>query len=142
MNSHRSPSEVIKRGYSEEEIDSIYALARRCIENGFLRKAERILRGLTSVAPDYVPALLGLAYLSHYHSNVDSAVDYLRQALTYDSASVQGVLMLAVFLLSSGDINTAGTYLGEIREKIESGIITDSNIIRLYKSQVARFQVK
>lgn len=138
----RSPSEIIKRGYTDEEVSHVYELGRKHLENGFIRKAERVFKGLISVVPDYVPALLGLAYVYHYSENAEQAEIHAKKALQIDPMSVEAMLFNIVFLLSSGDFNTAGMYLGEIREKIESGIVNDPKKIRLYKSQIARFQLR
>lgn len=138
----RSPSEIIKRGYTDEEVSHVYELARKHLENGQIRKAEKIFKGLISVVPDYIPGWLGLAYVAHYNGNPEQAEAHAKKVLQIDPMSVEGMLLNIIFLLSSGDINTAGMYLGEIREKIESGIINDHKLIKLYKSQIARFQVR
>ena len=57
----RATSEIVKRGYSNEELSHIFALARLHIESGALKAAETVLSGLNEVAPDFSPGWLGMA---------------------------------------------------------------------------------
>ena len=52
----------------------------------------------------------------------------------------EAMLFLATCLLTNGDYNAAGTYLGEVGEKIESGMVDSPTVIRFFKGQLARFQ--
>lgn len=131
---------LLKRGYTDDEIDQIYELGRLSLANGNLRTAEGIFEGLTQVAPDYSPAWLGLAYVGIYRGNIDSAVFASRQALRIDPHFPEALLYLASCLMSSGDYNSAGTHLGEVAEQIESGQIDDPSVQRFYRIQLARFQ--
>lgn len=136
----RSPSEVLKRGYSDEEIAHLYELGRFFLENGDLRRAEVLLSGITEVAPDFGPGWLGMAYIQLQSKNIDGAVFSARQALRVEPEMVEALLYLATCLLTTGDLNAAGTYLGEVGEMIDSGTVDDANVIRFYKAQLARFQ--
>ena len=136
----RSPSEVLKRGYSDEEIAAIYELGRRLFENGDMRRAESVMTGLTEVAPDYPLGWLGLAYLHSMSQNWDGAIFAARQALRLDPELVPAMLCLIACLLSTGDVQSAGTYLGEVQERIESGATSDSGEIRFFRAQLARYQ--
>lgn len=136
----RSPSEVLKRGYADEEIGHIYELGRLCLENGDIRRAEVILTGVTEIAPEFAPAWLGMAYVHIQNKNYDDAVFAARQALRLDPEFTEALLYLVACLLTIGDHTAAGTYLGEVGEKIESGAVTHPNLVRFYKGQLARYQ--
>ena len=58
----RSPSEVLKRGYADEEVGHLYELGRLCLENGDLRRGEIVLSGITAIAPDTIPATTPAAF--------------------------------------------------------------------------------
>ena len=137
----RRPSELLKRGYSEEELANIYELGRFCLENGDFRRAEVIFNGVTAVAPDFAPAWLGKAYLHTQGRNFDEAVEASRQALRVEPDSVVAMLFLVTSLLTVGDYNSAGTYLGEVSERMESANL-HPNVVRFFKAQLARFQTR
>jgi len=136
----RSPSEILKRGYTDEELGHLYELGRFFLESGDLRRAEVVLTGVTEVAPEFAPAWLGVAYINIQNKNMDGAIFSARQALRVEPGLVEAILYLATCLLTTGDLNAAGTYLGEVGEMIESGGVDDANVIRFYKAQLARFQ--
>ncbi len=138
----RTSSEVLKRGYSDAEIDHIYALGRMFLENGDLRKAEAIMHGLGEVAPDFAPAFLALAYIQYHHKAIDDGVKLARHALKLDQKCVEAALFLIAGLMTVGDLQSAGTYLGEIGDQIEAGQIEDPKCLRFYKAQLARYQSK
>jgi len=134
--SSRAPN---PRVYSEQEVQLLYELGRLFLENGELRKAEVIFKGIVSVEPTYVAAWLGLAYLYHYSSQIDEGIAAAKKVVQLEPGSVEGSLFLVIFLYSSGEISTAGAILGEVREKVESGLVRDPNILRIYRSQLERF---
>jgi len=136
----RRPSEILKRGYTDEEITHIYALGRFSLGNGQLRKAELLFQGITEIAPDFVPAWLGLAYAQIYNEDLKAAITSSQRALKMNPDSVEAMLFLVSSLLTTGDFNTAGTYLGEVGEKIAGNAIDNPNVIRFYKAQLARYQ--
>lgn len=138
----RSPSELLKRGYSDEEIAHIYELGRLCLENGDIRRAEVVFEGITKIAPEFAPGWLGAAYIYIQNKNLDDAIYAARQAMRLDPDFSEAMLYLVSCLLTVGDYSAAGTYLGEIGEKIEGGSITHPNMIRFYKAQLARYQNK
>ena len=138
----RTPSELLKRGYSDDEIANIYELGRVFIENGELRRAEILMQGITEIAPDFHPAWLALAYVHIAHQDYDSALYAGRQAIRIQANSPEAILYLIVCLLATGDVGSAGTYLGEIGELIEGGLIDNPNLIRLYRAQLARYQYR
>ncbi|MCB0336737.1 MAG: hypothetical protein KDD62_10545 [Bdellovibrionales bacterium] len=141
MNSKRErrPSEVLKRGYSDAEVENLYALGRFYLENGELGKAKNIMAGLVEVAPDYYHAWLGLAYIHIYQENYDQAIFASRQALRANPQSIAALLYQVACLLCVGDYNAAGTYLGEVGEKIEAGKVDRPELLRFYKAQLARY---
>jgi len=137
---NRRPSQVLKRGYSEEEIDSIYELGRLFLENGNSRRAEVIMTGLTEVAPEFSPAWLAASVMQVQKGNIDEAISFAERALQVQPDSSEAMLILSACLLTTGDFNTAGTYLGEVGEKIESGAVENSYIKRFYQAQLVRYQ--
>jgi hypothetical protein len=137
-----SAPEPLKRSYSDEEISHIYELARFLLENGDLHRAEPIFLGLVEVAPQFAPAWLGLAYLQLFNRNFEAAVNSSRHALKLNSELLPAMLFLIAALLCVDDHNSAGTYLGEFREKIDSGEVSDPQLIRFYRGQLARYQAR
>lgn len=136
----RQASEVLKRGYSDEEIANIYELGRLSLENGNLRRAEAILGGLVEVAPDFACAWLGMSYIHIQNQDYEAALQTTRQALKIDPNFNQATLYLVACLLTTGDYSSAGTYLGELGELIESGGMDDPSMVRFYRTQLARYQ--
>jgi len=136
----RRLSDVLKRGYSDEEIQHIYELGRFHLENGNVSRAEPIMLGLTGVAPEFVPAWLALSYIYLIQGNDDSALNAARHAQRLDVNSVEALLFLVTALLGGGDYNTAGAYLGEVQEKIEAGANDNPNVVRYYRAQLARYE--
>ena len=136
----RLGSEIIKRGYSDQEIANIYELARFCLETGDIRRAEAICGGLVEIAPDFSPAWLALAYCHIFGRSNEAALQAARQAHKVDEESVVAELFLIACLMTTGDFNSAGTHLGEVGEKIDNGLVDDPGAIRFYQMQLARFQ--
>lgn len=136
----RLSSEVIKRGYSEEEVANIYELARFSLENGDIRRGEIISQGLVEVAPDYVPAWLCLSCVQALQANYEMAAQTAQQALRLDPSCLEAHLFLSACQLSLGDFNSAGTHLGEVAERVESGLVDNNDLVRFYRIQLARYQ--
>jgi len=136
----RTPSNVLKRGYSDEEIDNIYELARVFLEAGQLKRAEVLFNGITEIIPEYAPAWLGLSYIHIQQKAYDTAAWAARVALQHDPDFIEGMLYLIACLLILGDLNTAGTFLGEVGERIENGTVTHPDLIRFYRIQLARYE--
>jgi len=133
-------SELVRRGYSEEEVTHLYELSRLWLESGEIKKAEIVLLGLTEVAPEFAPAWLALSYVHIQNRNYDMAVTAAKSALKASPDLHEATLYLIACYLTLGDVNAAGTLLGEIGERIEAAMIDDPNVIRIYKLQLARFQ--
>lgn len=138
----RVPSEILKRGYSDEEILHIYELGRLFLENGDLSRGEAVMHGLNEIAPDFSPAWLGMSYIYFHGKNFEQSVQCARRAVQLDPSFNEALLVMVAGLMSLGDYNTAGTYLGEAGEKIETGLIDDPKSIRFYKAQLARYQTR
>ena len=136
----RAPSEVLKRGYSDEELAHLYALARFCLENGDVRRAEAIAFGINEVAPDFAPGWLAACAIHTLNKNNEAALNAARQALRADAESVEAMLFLICGLLGAQDFNAAGSYLGEVGERIEAGLVDNPNLLRFYQAQLARYQ--
>lgn len=131
---------LMKKEYSDEEISLLYELARFQLENGQLKSAESVLEGILAVAPDYSRAWLARSYLHILSKDYDAAIFCARQALRIQPDFVAANLYLATCFLRIEDYHSAGTQLGEVAEFVEGGKITDRNILRMYRMQLARFQ--
>ena len=125
--------------YSKEELSDIYALAKMSLETGQVKRAETILRGLIAVAPEFVPGLLAMAVCQSTLGNTESAQDAARRALKAQPDSAAAMMLLVASALTLGDLGTAGTYLGEVGELVDQSRISDPNLLRLFKMQMARF---
>ena len=136
----RSPSDILKRGYADEEIQNIYELARVFLEGGQLKRAEAIFSGLTEIAPEFAAAWLGLAYIHIQNKAYESAAQAARTALQQDPEFVEAMLYLVACLLVAGDLNTAGTFLGEVSERVESGSVENPDAVRFFRMQLARYE--
>ena len=136
----RSATEIAKKGYSDEEVASIFQLARLFAENGNVRQSEVLALGLNETAPEFAPAWLLRSYLHIQDKDFDKAVFAARQALRIDPNMVEALVFLVSCFLTLGDFHSAGTHLGEIGERIDGGSVNDSRISRLYESQLVRFQ--
>jgi len=136
----RSPSEMIRRGYTDAEMESIFALGRLFLESGSFARSAVILKGLTEVAPDFAPAWLALGYIAIINGEFEQALGYSSQVLRRNPTNPEAMLMNVICSLSTGDINSAGTYLGELKDGIDGEIINNPQLIRLYQSQLVRFQ--
>ncbi len=141
----RRPSEVLKRGYSENEVRDIYALARAYIGITQFAEAEQILKGLTEVAPDFIPAHLALAYCFMNKEQLDEevlrqALLNTKQALRIDPRNPEALILQIIILLNLNDRHAAGSFLGELGEQIESAKGVSDLCERLYRSQLERFQ--
>lgn len=131
--------EAPRSNYSKEEQVDIYALARLCLESGQIKRAQVILRGLTTVAPDFLPGWLAISVAYASAGNIESALDAAKQALKLQPDSPAAMILLVTTSLTLGDQSTAGTYLGELNDLIEQGVVNDPNMIRLFKMQMVRF---
>ncbi len=136
----RSPSEVLKRGYSDEEIAHLYEFGRLALENGDVRRAETVLAGITQIAPEYSPAWLGMCCVQIINRDYEEALHSAKQALRLAPESVEAMLFLISCLITQHDYNSAGTYLGEVGERIEAGGVDHPNLVRFYRTQLARYQ--
>ncbi len=136
----RLSSEVLKRGYSDEEIAHIYELARFSIEIGEFRRGELIASGLVEVAPEFAPAWLCVAFVHLHNRAYDQAIQAAQHALKVDSGSEAALLYLVSGYLGAEDYNSAGTHLGELGELFESGGLDDPHALRFYRALLARYQ--
>lgn len=136
----RKLSDLLKRGYSDDELGHIYELGRFHLENGELKRAETIMNGIVAVAPDFVPAWLALTYIEIAGANYDQALRHAKQGYSIDPQNPLTALFLVTVLLCLGDVASAGAYLGEAGEQIENSGRTNDNIFRFYRAQLARFR--
>jgi tetratricopeptide (TPR) repeat protein len=117
------------RGYSEEEINSIYELGRLSAEAGNLSRAEALARGLTEVAPEFSAAWVLLCYTDMIKKEYDAAIFSSRQALRVDPSQYTALLFLICASMHVRDYHSAGSLLGEFSEKVEAGLISDKNAV-------------
>jgi hypothetical protein len=133
-------SEVLKKGYSLEQIESIYALGQLYLETGNLRQASVIFDGLIHLVPNLAPASIGQAIIALFERDFMQGAAAARRASESDSQVAEATLLLVIAMFGLGDYNSAGTYLGEIREAMESGIEFDKNVVRVYRMLLARYR--
>jgi Flp pilus assembly protein TadD len=139
MNEPRT-NDLQRRGYTDEEVSLLYEFGRFSLENGESRRAEIIFSGLTEAVPEFSSAHLGLCAVYHQNGDYESALSVARQAVKVDPESPRAMLYLVCCLLTTGDMNAAGSYLGEIGDQIETGGIDDPILLKFYKAQLARYQ--
>lgn len=130
----------INKKYSDEELNAIYSLGLTFIENGELLKARNIFEGLIVVNNEFLSGFIGMIYIEIEAGNIQDAIKYCQKALELNPNSYAIMLMYVSCLLSSGEANKAGMYLGEVADAIEDKLITNYDIIRFYKSQILRYQ--
>lgn len=145
FNRKRKPSEILKRGYSNKEVEDIYSLGKLFIVNASFEKAIKIYRGLSLLAPDFIPAHLALAYCllaesEGQHSVLKKASLVTKQALRIDPRNQSALILHVAILLSLNDYKSAGSYLGELDEQSQKLEDNSSELYRIYKSQLARFK--
>jgi Tfp pilus assembly protein PilF len=142
MARERRVSELLKRGYTDSELELIYGLARFQLETGNLRRAEAILVGITCVAPDYLPGWLGMVYVHCINRQFDAAQVAARQAIRIDPDSLESVLFLTATMIMTGDFNGAGSLLGEVNERLSGQSIQNPNINRFFRLLLVRYQAR
>jgi predicted Zn-dependent protease len=96
--------------------------------------------GLNEVAPEFAPAWLGTAFLRGLAEDYDGALQAAKRALRQEPESVEAMLYIVTLSLTTGDYSAAGTYLGEVGERIELGRVVSPHVPRFYKMQLARYQ--
>lgn len=131
----------IKKGYSEDLIDNLYALGRFFLENGETTRGLVILKAISKIAPDFVPAWLALAYAYTVNDESEQALRCAKEAYRLEPASAVAILFLVTCLLNVGDIATAGSYLGEAGELIEREGLEKRDILRYYKGELYRYRM-
>jgi hypothetical protein len=136
----RKLSDVLKRGYSDEELRHIYELGRFFLESGKVARAEKVFAGVTAVAPDHLPSWLGLANISILKNNLEAARGYAETARRVDKTSLPAALYLVTIMFALNELTSVGSLLGEVGDYIEGKSDVDPNLYRFYKMQLARFQ--
>lgn len=135
----RKLSDVLKRGYSDDELSNLYELGRFFLESGKISKAAKIFSGISAVAPEFTPAWLGSVCVDFAQSDIEAAQHHAEEARKLSPESPLAALFLVTVLLASNDLASAGALLGEVGESIEAVRDNDQNLIRFYKMQLARF---
>jgi tetratricopeptide (TPR) repeat protein len=135
-----SPSEILKRGYSDAEVKDLYAFGRHLYSMGRYNDAKTVFEALSNIVPSYLSAWLGLCAVQIQLSNREQAVFAARQAYRLGPDLPLVLLLLIIALLGAGDYTAAGTYLGEFGEKVDAQQVTDSRLVRLYRAQINRYR--
>lgn len=125
--------------YSKEQLHDMYGLAKMLLETGHFRRADNVVSGLVSVAPDFSHGWLASAVVGIALGRIERARDHAQQALRVRGDMAEAMLVLVVSSLTLGDYATAGTFLGELRDLIEAGVVSDPNTIRLFRMQMVRY---
>ncbi len=127
------------RRYSDNEMAAIFEVGRLHLAAGDLGAGETIFRGLIELTSDFVPAWLGVAYVKFLEGDFEAGLQAARQAIRIEPNSISGLLMLVNGLLCTSDLNSAGAFLGELREQLEISVPPVEHR-RLYKFLLARYQ--
>ena len=135
----RGDASLVRQGYSQSEIEALYALARTFLASGETGPSERMSKGIVSVAPEFAPAWLMLAYIYLMQENRNETIFSARQALRAQPNSVEALLFLVIAYFQAEDFQTGGTFLGEVAELVH-GERGTPELRRLYDSQVIRFE--
>ena len=133
-------SEHIRRGYSNNEIEELFALAHLFLSIGSIHKAETILKGVVNIAPSYSAAFLGLSYVSIMKEDISEAIKHAETALVADTDSIEAILYLAALLMTSGDNARAGAFIGEAGEMLEKAQLKNASVRKFYNMQLTRYQ--
>jgi tetratricopeptide (TPR) repeat protein len=136
----RKMSEVLKRGYSDDELSHLYELGRFFLEAGKFPKAQKIFSGIVAIAPDHLPSYLGLTNIAISNQNFDQARQYAETARRLDPSSPLAAMFLATVMFALNDLTTVGSLLGEVGDALEGDLNADLSLTRFYKMQLARFQ--
>ena len=142
MSRPRNPSEILRRGYSDDELHHLYALARISLEAGAIKRAELIAQGLVEINPTFVPGWLILSYVAMWNRDHEQAAHAAQQAFRLAPRDASSMLYSIGTSLLVSDIQEAGTVLGELGELIEAGRVSDPDLVRLYRMLLARFQTR
>lgn len=136
----KTSSDIVRKSYGDEEINHIYELARFHLENGAIKLAEPIFKGLVEVRPDFAPGWLGMSYVRLMEGDFDHGLQCAQRAHKAQPESVEALLLQVTCLLSLDDLNGAGTLLGEVGDRVDGGEISQPHILRFYRAQLARYQ--
>lgn len=136
----KNGAELPRRSYSADEVVDIYELGKLWLESGQLKRAEALMTGLNEVAPDFAPAWLGTAFLRSVSGDYEGVAAAAKRALKVSPDCVEAMMFMAVAALALKDVTMAGTYLGEVGDRIEQGVVSNPSVSRLYKMQLARYQ--
>ena len=134
----RKPSELIKRGYAEEEVIALYEMSRFLLESGDIFRAEVILKGLVIVAPDYIWPKTALSYISLIQQNFELAKSRADDALRLSNQQ-EAMLYKITALLELGELSSAGSLLGELQDE-ENRLSLQAK--RVLKILLAKFDMK
>jgi hypothetical protein len=139
------------KNYSDDELNSIYALGRFYLQTGQLRNSEQIFRGLITVSPSFVRAYLGLVYvliLNNQEAECEPLIEQAKNLLLNTSSQskndqeilAQLLVFDSIVKLTLGELVQAGTSLGEVNDLIERGVVNEPSVLKIFKSQLARYQ--
>lgn len=134
--------ELPARGYSDDELESLYSLGQHFLEIGRFYSAKNIFSGLVAIAPDFLKGWQGLAVTGLLSGSVNEAAGAARQLIRAEPSSLLGQLLLIDAQLSQKDFNSAGTALGEISEQIERNPSVSPNLIKIFRALLVRFEHK
>ena len=135
-----SPSEILRRGYSDQEVKDIYAFGRYLFGAGRLNDARAVFEAVSNIVPSFLPGWLGLCAVQVQIGNKEQAVSAARHAYRLGPDYPLVILFLIIALLGTGDYTAAGSYLGELGEKVDAGMVNDTRLVRLYRAQISRYR--
>lgn len=126
--------------YSDRETDLIYSLAVLNLEIGSYYKSQQLLLGLVEVAPTKHDYWIALSVCQLLLNEVDQAKLAAHQALRLQPDSIRSKLLVVTVFLNLREYSEAGTYLGEIKDQVDSSGGVSKDVIKYYQAQLARFE--
>ena len=131
---------VAQRNYSAAEIEALYSFAYFQLDTGQLRTADSVLDGLTEVAPDYYPAWLAKAFVKMLLEDYEAARICCDKVIKIEPNCSEALVYLILCCFQSSDRQSAGTFLGELGERISAGLVSHPKIPAIYKALMLRYQ--
>lgn len=138
----KNHSGILKNGYTQEEMELLYSLGKTYIDITSYNSAEKIFNGLITIDPDHVSSWIALSVINFIRGDLDASYSQAKQALRINSNLAEAQLVLITVLLSQSDYTTAGAYLGEVKELVDSKRIQKQDLVRYFKAQLLRFEYR
>jgi tetratricopeptide (TPR) repeat protein len=101
-------------------------------DTGHLANANRILKEITTYAPDYLPAWSSLAKIAYKQKSYDDSLALLENIFNRDPMNPEGRLLQSDVLLAKGDVKSALQVLDRLNTAFPQLPITKYQLARAY----------